>query len=221
MKQLIQNNWFRFSITFLFCLLYSLLRETSYSTFVKPLPILFWLLIVINSSRIGSANWLIYALITAAMGDILLDLGTQWLKIGAIPFLVSTAFLAYAFYTRLKRSEPAVSLLKKMSVIFLAFIPFAVLYVYIRGYSDEAATTGLVLFTLSAFLIANALANLIFNRSEHSNIIKPILGFAGACSIVANFVLYSVDLYVTPIPRDLVIQVYYWGTAFVTWSFID
>jgi len=221
MKQFLQNNWFRFAFTFLFCLLYSLIRETSYSTFAKPLPILFWLLIVINSSRIGSANWLIYALTTAALGDILLDLGDQWLKIGAIPFLVSTALLAYAFHRRLKRSMLVVSKYKKLSVFISVFILFGVIYVYIRGHSEEAASIGLVLFTLSAFLIANALSNLFFNRKEHYEIIKPILGFTGACGIVANFVLYSVDLYVTPIPRDLVIQVYYWGTAFVAWSFID
>ena len=96
-----------------------------------------------------------------------------------------------------------------------------VLFSILKNHSTEAVTIGGVLFALSVFLLSTSLSNLLFNESEKSYHYKPLIGFLGACGIVANYVLYSIDLYLAPIPRDIVIQVYYWGTALVTWSYLD
>jgi len=220
MTRLIENNYFRFGITFLLCLQYSLLRETSYSTITKPLPIIFWLLIMLFSERKKTGSWIIISLCFAFLGDILLDLGDQWLKIGSLPFLVSTALLAVAFHLRLRNSNSNSSHLKKGVLFLLVALPFILLYRVLVQRSTEAATIGAVLFTISVFLLWTSLSNLIFNKKEKTTLIRPWLGFVGVCGIVANYVLYSIDLYLMPIPRDLVIQVYYWGTAFIVWSFL-
>jgi len=221
MEKIINNNYFRFGITFLLCLQYSLLRETSYSTLTKPLPIIFWLLIALFSEKNKAGGWIIISLGFAFLGDVLLDLGDQWLKIGALPFLLSTAFLAVAFHFRLQMSNSNGSYLKRGFLFLLIALPFIFIYRALVQHSTEAATIGAVLFTISVFLLWTSLSNLLCNKIEKITFNRPLLGFFGACGIVANYVLYSIDLYVTPIPRDLVIQVYYWGTALVTWSFLE
>jgi len=221
MKKIFSNNYFRFGITFLLCLQYSLVRDTSYSTITKPLPVIFWLLITLFSEKNKAGVWIIISLSFAFLGDILLDLGDQWLKIGALPFLVSTAFLAVAFHFRLRHSNSNSSYIQKGFLFVLVALPFVLLYWILVQQSREAATIGAVLFTISVFLLWTALSNLLFNKTEKSNYIRPLFGVLGACGIVANYVLYSIDLHLAPIPRDVVIQVYYWGTAFVTWSFLN
>lgn len=216
-----KNNYFRFGITFLLCLQYSLLRETAYSTITKPLPIIFWLIVALFSERTKGGGWVLLSLSCAFIGDILLDLGEQWLKIGAIPFVASTALLAVAFQNRLRNRQQSASDLKRGLLFFLIAVPFILLYWVLVSYSTEAATTGAILFIISALLLWTALSNLLFNEAEKARYIRPLLGFIGACGIVANYVLYSIDLHIMPIPRDVVIQVYYWGTVFVTWSFLE
>lgn len=221
-KNIFQNNLFRFGITFLLCLQYSLLRETSYSTFTKPLPIIFWLVIALSSKKQKEGRWLVISLTFAFLGDILLDLGEAWLKIGALPFLGSTAFLALGFHRRLQNSNQSNATFRKKALVFLLlFLPFLLLFLVLIQYSSETAFIGAVLYTLSVFLLFTSLSNLLFNLAEKVNPTKVFLGFVGACGIVANYVLYSIDLHLHPIPRDLVIQVYYWGTAFAAWSFLD
>jgi len=215
-----ENNYFRFGVTFLLCLQYSLLKETTYSTITKPLPIIFWLFIVLFSRRKQSGRWVIISLCFAFLGDILLDLGDQWLRIGALPFLLSTAFLALAFHMRLRNSEPISNYLLKGFLLVIIAVPFMLLHQTLIQYSTEAGTIGAILFTIATFLLWTSLSNLLFNKMEKDDFIRPFLGVVGACGIIANYVLYSIDLYMMPIPRDVVIQVYYWGTAFVAWSFL-
>jgi len=219
--RLFENNYFRFGITFLLCVQYSLLRETSYSTITKPLPIIFWLLIALFSKRNKAGSWILLSLCFAFLGDILLDLGDEWLKFGSLPFLVSTALLAVAFHIRLRNSKDHPTYFKSALLLVVVAFPFILLYRALVQRSTEAATIGAILFTISVFLLWTSCRNLLFNTTERTTFIRPVLGFLGACGIVANYVLYSIDLYIIPIPRDLVIQVYYWGTAFAIWSFLE
>lgn len=214
------NNIFRFGITFLLCLQYSLLRETAYSTIVKPLPVIFWLLIVFFSDKRPEGKWVIFSLLAAFIGDILLDLGPNWLKIATIPFLGSTALLALAFHFRGGRSEAKPTFLKEVLLLLPIAALFFGLYQYIVAYSHKAATIGAVLFTLATFLLWRSMAVLLFKKAGTDTPIRRVMGVIGACGIIANYVLYAIDLSIQPIPRDLVIQVYYWGQAFAAWSFL-
>lgn len=216
-----KNNAFRFGITFLLCLQYSLLRETAYSTIVKPLPVIFWLLIVLFSDKRPEGKWVIASLAAAFIGDILLDLGPNWLKIATIPFLGSTALLAAAFHFRVKNSPTKPSLLKEILLLLPIAIFFFACYQYIAAYSAEAATVGAILFTLSCLLLWRSTAALLFKKDQEDARFRRMMGVLGACGIVANYILYAIDLSIQPMPRDLVIQVYYWGQAFAAWSFLD
>lgn len=84
----------------------------------------------------------------------------------------------------------------------------------------EAAKIGAVLMLLSTLLIWQSLTVLIFKRESDDLRFYRFMGFIGTCGIVANYVLYSINIGLTPIPRDLVIQLYYWGQAFAAWSFL-
>lgn len=215
-----KNNVFRFGITFLLCLQYSLLRETGYSTIVKPLPVVFCLLIVFFSEKRPEGKWIILSLSAAFIGDILLDLGPNWLIIATIPFLGSTALLALAFHFRVSTDTVKRSILKEVGLSIPIVILFLGLYRYLLAYSNNAATVGAVLFTLSALLLWRSVAVLLFKNNEVDADFRRVMGVIGACGIIANYVLYAIDLSVHPIPRDLVIQVYYWGQAFAAWSFL-
>ena len=215
-----KNNAFRFGITFLLCLQYSLLRETTYSTIVKPLPVIFWLLIVLFSDRRPEWKWVIGSLLAAFIGDILLDLGPDWLKIATIPFLGSTALLALAFHFRVTNTTDKPALVKEILLLLPIAGFFFACYQYIASYSDKAATVGAILFTLSGLLLWRATAVLLFKKDSEDANFRRKMGVLGACGIVANYMLYSIDLSIQPMPRDLVIQVYYWGQAFAAWSFL-
>ena len=219
-SQILHNQSLRIISFLILCFLYSFFKDDPVSTFLKPLPIVFCLFILLNTQRINAAKWLVYSLSCAIIGDILLDLGEDWIQIGALPFLASTAFMAVAFKKRLSATLHRASLLNQSLILILVALPFLCLFNWLISYSTEAANTGSVLFTLSVILITTAITNLIFNKQERPILLKLILGLMGALGIVANYVLFSIDLYVVPIPRDLVIQVYYWGTALVVWSFM-
>ena len=216
-----QNNYFRFGITFLLCLQYSLLRTTAYSTFVKPLPIIFWLLIVLFSNKRSTAKWVILSLSSAFIGDILLDLGEDWLKIATVPFLGSTALLALAFHFRVRNSAEKPSFLQEILLLLPIAVAAISLHLYLAPHLGDAAKIGAVLLTLSVFLLWRSLAVLLFKKDHEDERLRRIMGVIGACGIVANYVLYSINLSVLPIPRDIVIQVYYWGQAFAAWSFLQ
>lgn len=215
-----KNNIFRFGITFLLCLQYSLLRETSYSTIVKPLPVIFWFFIVFFSNKQPAGKWVLFSLFTAFIGDILLDLGPNWLKIATIPFLGSTALLALAFHFRGRKGLQKPTFFKEVLLLFPIAVLFFGLYQYIASYSADAATVGAVLFTLSVFLLWRSLAVVLLKKDKEDVTFRRIIGLIGACGIIANYVLYAINLSIQPIPRDLVIQVYYWGQAFAAWSFL-
>ena len=218
---LLQNNYFRFGLTFLLGLQYSLLRETDYSTIVKPLPIIFWFLIVLFSPKRPEGKWVAVSLFFAFMGDILLDLGADWLKIATIPFLGSTVLLALAFHYRGSRT-PSKSTWRKEILLLLPIALAAIsLHLYLTPHLGAAAKIGAALLSLSVLLLWRSLAVLLFKKEEEDAQFLRWLGLLGACGIVANYVLYSINLSIQAIPRDVVIQVYYWGQAFAAYSFLD
>lgn len=195
---------------------YSLLRTTELSTFVKPLPIIFWFFIVLVSPKRPEGWWIALSLFLAAIGDILLDLGPNWLILATLPFLGSTLILALAFHLRLKTTSGVKG--------FLLLIPIALIalmfHQFMAPFIGEAAKIGAVLMALSTLLIWKSLSVLIFKSGKDDMFLYRLMGFIGACGIVANYVLYSINIGLTAIPRDLVIQLYYWGQAFVAWSFL-
>ena len=159
------------------------------------------------------------SLIAALAGDVMLDLGPDWLIPATVPFLGSTLLLAFAFHLRLgggfgRQAGKELALLAPVAAAALAL--FAAMA---PGLAD-AAPVGAVLLALSVLLLWRALAALLFNTAPEDARWRRRAGLAGACGIVANYVLYAVDLSVRPVPRDLVIQVYYWGQAFAAWSFL-
>lgn len=221
MTVLLRNNWFRFGVTAVLAALYSALRSTEYSAFVKPLPIMFWCLVVIASPKRAEGKWaeekwVLASLCAAFIGDILLDLGEGWLIIATVPFLGSTLLLALAFHLRSRgASIPAVKDIGLLLPILLG----AILFYHLTAPHMEVAARriGAVLLGLSVLLLWRALAAALFGDDLR---LRRAAGFIGACGIVANYLLYSVNLGIRPIPRDLVIQVYYWGQAFAAWSFL-
>ena len=216
-----RNNTFRFGMTFLLCLQYSLLRETGYSTFVKPLPVIFWFLVVLFSNKRPEGNWILLSFFCAFIGDILLDLGAEWLKIATVPFLSSTALLALAFHFRLRNDGNKLAYVKDVLLLVPIAVAAILLHLRLAPHLGDAAKIGGVLLTLAVLLLWRSLAVVLFKNNTTDVSFRRVMGLIGACGIVANYVLYSINLSVQPIPRDLVIQVYYWGQAFVAWSFLN
>ncbi|GGX59723.1 hypothetical protein GCM10011309_06890 [Litorimonas cladophorae] len=220
MRSLFRNNIFRFGMTLFLTGLYSLLRNTEWSSVVKPLPIIFWALVVMFSAKRPAAEWVVANLFAAALGDVLLDLGPDWLLIATLPFLGSTLLLALAFHLRghaldvnLGRGE---DLLLLLPIIALA-VGF---HLFMAPRLADAATVGAALLLISSLLLWRALS-LVISRG---NAVDPtpvrFIGFLGACGIVTNYILYSINIGLHPVPRDLVIHVYFWGQAFAAWSFL-
>ncbi|MEP3890561.1 MAG: lysoplasmalogenase family protein [Hellea sp.] len=218
--RLLQNNYFRFGITLILTLQYSLLRMTDFSTVVKPLPIIFWLAIILFSPKRPEGRWVVVSLFCAAIGDILLDLGAGWLIPATIPFLGSTLILAFAFYMR---GRSAIGKTQRLQS-FPLLVPIALLAIGFHSLMaplmGEAAKIGAVLMLLSTLLIWQSLMVLVLKRDSDDLRVHRLLGFIGTCGIVANYILYSINIGLNPVPRDLVIQLYYWGTAFTAWSFL-
>ena len=212
-----QQAWFRWGGTAVLCLQYSLLRETEWSTWVKPLPVIFWWLIVLYSPKRPAAIWLQCSLFAAFVGDIMLDLGPDWLLLATIPFLGSTALLAFAFDRRM-RSNPG-SLSRRGELMIVLPLVLLGFHTSLAQQLAHAATMGAVLMSLSVLLFWRATAAAL-SCSQSAEDTRRWFGVLGCCGIVANYVLYSIDLAGYPMPRDLVIQVYYWGQALVAWSFL-
>lgn len=218
--RLLPNNYFRFGVTLILAGFYSLLRETGFSTFVKPLPIIFWFIIVLDSPKRAGGWWVLLSLFCAGLGDVLLDLGPEWLRVATVPFLASTLVLAWAFHVK-GRSGGAGSHWGKEVILLLPILALAsAFHRFMAPLMGEAAKIGAVLMGLSVLLIWRALAVLVFGPTSERSRFYHLVGFLGACGIVANYVLYAVNIGLRPVPRDLVIQLYYWGTAFAAWSFL-
>lgn len=215
-----QQAWFRWGGTLLLCLQYSLLRETEWSTWVKPLPVIFWWLIVWFSPKRPAACWLQCSLFAAFLGDIMLDLGPGWLLVATVPFLGSTALLAFALDRRMRFNPGALSWRTELLILIPLVVLATVFHTSLSQQLAHAAGMGAVLMGLSVLLIWRALAAALACESAEYDPRRWLAVF-GCCGIVANYVLYSVDLAGYAVPRDLVIQVYYWGQALVAWSFLQ
>jgi hypothetical protein len=219
MQNPFEKNIFRFGMTLLLTGLYSLLRTTEWSTVVKPLPILFWALVVLLSAKRPAAKWVIASLLAAALGDILLDLGPEWLLIATIPFLGSTLLLSLAFHLRGKAANVSLGLSKDV-LLLLPFLALAVgFHLFMAPRLAEAANVGAILFLLSTLLLWRAVS-LVVRKNTADPLLVRFIGFLGACGIVANYILYTINIGLHPVPRDLVIQAYFWGQAFAAWSFL-
>lgn len=212
--------WFRWGGTLLLCLQYSLLRETEWSTWVKPLPVIFWWLIVFYSPKRPTAFWLQCSLFAAFIGDIMLDLGPDWLLVATVPFLGSTALLALALNQRQRSNPGTLPWSKELLILAPLAISATLFHTALAPQLAHAATMGAVLMGLSVLLIWRATAAAVACQpSAHDR--RRWVAVLGCCGIVANYVLYSIDLTGVAVPRDLVIQVYYWGQALVAWSFLQ
>ena len=217
---LLQNNYFRFGTTLILAALYSLLRETHISTFVKPLPILFWFIVVLASPKRVGGWWVLLSLFCAGIGDVLLDLGPDWLGVATVPFLGSTLVLAWAFHIGGRSARVKIHWSKEL-LLLSPILGWAIAFhLFMAPLMGEAARIGAVLMGLSTLLIWRALAAVVFAPPFERPRLYRVIGFLGACGIVANYVLYAVNIGLHPVPRDLVIQLYYWGTAFAAWSFL-
>lgn len=218
---MLRQDYFRFGITVALTALFSLLRTTEYSTVVKPLPVIWWLLIALGSPRRPGGAWVLLSLSAAILGDILLDLGEDWLRVGTLPFLGSTLILAIAFHL----SAHPQDFLRRWQAEAWLLAPVGgaawLLFRYLSPHLGESRLAGGVLLTLSVLLLWRAGSAYALTKPSLGERLQRRLGLLGASGIVANYVLYAVDLSVQPIPRDLVIQVYYWGQAFATWSFLS
>ena len=154
------------------------------------------------------------------MGDVLLDLGPDWLMVATVPFLGSTLVLAWAFHIGGRAACVKIHWSKE-ALLLLPILGLAVAFHHFMApLMGEAAKIGAVLMGLSTLLIWRALAAVVFVASSETPRLYRVIGFVGACGIVANYVLYAVNIGLHPVPRDLVIQLYYWGTAFAAWSFL-
>ena len=178
-------------------------------------------MIVLFSTRRPEGKWVLLSLFFAFTGDILLDLGEDWLKIATIPFLGSTVLLAFAFHLRGRGAHSKPTWIQEGLLLLPLAIAAISLHLYLAPHLGDAAKIGAVLLSLSVLLLWRSLAVLLFKKEEGDAKFRHWLGLSGACGIVANYVLYSINISIQPIPRDLVIQVYYWGQAFAAFSFLE
>lgn len=218
---LFRNDYFRFGATLGLAVLYSLLRSTEYSTLVKPLPIILWCVIVFFSAKRREGNWVLASLGAAFVGDILLDLGENWLIVATVPFLGSTLLLALAFHLRSRANKPSPNSWKELILLAPIALGAVAFYFFTAPYMEPSARNiGSILLSISVLLLWRSLAVAVFGGASDDGQHRCWIGFAGACGIVMNYLLYTINLGVHPVPRDLVIQVYYWGQAFAAWSFL-
>ena len=216
---LFRNNYFRFFFTLVFTVLYSLFRESEYSTIVKPLPIIYWLFVATFSPKINGGYWLVGSLLFAFIGDILLDVSSIQLTVSTIPFLLFTALLAVSIFYRFQADEKKV--LRKSDIpilILIVILVFGLLF----SISDSKGPlryiqSGLAL--ASIMLLWNGI-RLMTKKSNDDPRWKRNLAFIGILGIIGNYVLYALNLKGFEVSRDLVIQIYYWGQAMVAWSFL-
>jgi hypothetical protein len=219
---LFRNDYFRFGSTLVLAVLYSGLRETEVSTLVKPLPVIFWCFIVWFSPKRREGYRVLASLCTAFIGDILLDLGEDWLIVATVPFLGSTLILATAFHLRSRSGLRNFHVSKEISLLVIWAIAAIVFYglTAIRLEMSERLN-GAVLLAISVLLLWRSSAVALLSTDPLDHRFRRWIGFAGAFGIVANYLLWAIDLGGTDIPRDLVIQVYYWGQASAAWSFLQ
>lgn len=216
-----RNDYFRFGATLIFAVLYSALRTTEYSTVVKPLPVLLWAIVVLLSPKRPEANLVFVSLSMALIGDVLLDLGDRWLIIATVPFLGSTLLLAFAFHLRTRKVVARDRRLVDLLILVPIVVAAVLFYRFTAPFLDPAAQRiGAVLLLISVILIWRSLSLSLLAPKDSTWTFRHWVGLLGASGIVANYLLYSINLGIHPVPRDLVIQVYYWGQAFAAWSFL-
>jgi hypothetical protein len=218
---ILHSNIFRFGATLVLAGLYSALRTTDISTLVKPLPVILWAVIVLYSPKRPEGRWVLASLCAAFIGDILLDLGEDWLIIATVPFLGSTLLLAVAFHIRSEAKISDVLRIRELALLIPLILAATMFYHATAPHMEASARLiGSVLITISVLLLWRAVSVAVTKTSANDPAFLRWAGFIGACGIVANYLLYSVNLTGHAVPRDLVIQVYYWGQAFAAWSFL-
>jgi len=199
---------------------YSLLRDGGLSTLVKPLPILFFAAVLAFSLKRKGGKFVLLSLLAASLGDVLLDLGDAWLRAGAVVFIGSTLLLADAFNLRQKSLERRVPRAIDALIVAILFMSAAFFVAQMSAALPDTLIVGSVLMALSALLISLAATTALRDGASGDPMSSRLIAFFGACGIVSNFILYTLGLAGFTFPRDLVIQLYYWGQAAVTWSFL-
>ena len=183
---------------------YSLTREYNYSVWVKPIPVLccFLLLLWNRPWSVPTANMVLVGLVISMVGDIALDLSATTLGIGIFTIVMFLYGLA------LSKSNKALSLSTLIPTLFIFGGIYGVMYPHLEDRKVSAAVYQLVLIWM--VWRGAALLNQDTKKSP-SNTPQKWLIFLGVLGIAMNGVLYGVDLYLFPIPRDFVIQSYYIG----------
>ena len=185
-------------------LVYSLVQELHYSVWIKPLPVLFCFLILLwnQSWSPPTAKIVLVGLVISMVGDIALDLSATTLGIGIFTLVMS--LYGVALYKANK--DLSASTLIPTLLVFGGI--YAMMYPYLADRKVSAAIYQLVLI----WMVWRGATMLIWNTKNSSpTTSQKWLLFLGVLGIAMNGVLYGVDLYLLPIPRDLVIHSYYFG----------
>jgi hypothetical protein len=183
---------------------YSLVQELHYSVWIKPLPVLFCFLILLwnQSWSPPTAKIVLVGLVISMVGDIALDLSATTLGIGIFTLVMS--LYGVALYKANK--DLSTSTLIPTLLVFGGI--YAMMYPHLADRKVSAAIYQLVLI----WMVWQGATMLIWSTKNNSpTTSQKWLLFLGVLGIAMNGVLYGVDLYLLPIPRDLVIHSYYFG----------
>lgn len=171
---------------------YTLAPQAGVAPWIKPLPALAAAAMVWLGGRTGH-RVVTAALVVAAAGDVLLDVeGTA--RLGTLTFVLVVAMLAVGL------RDAAVGPRWRGVALAGAWVTVSGVLV-VPALGDRLVAGLLILGATAAFLA-------VAGRGSAT------LGL-GALLIASNFTLFAVDLVVTPVPRWLVIGVYYVGLLLV------
>lgn len=171
---------------------YTLAPDAGVAPVIKPLPALSAAALVWLGARPGR-TWLASALVLAAVGDVLLDFDAT-LRLGTLLFAVVVAVMARGLW-------PAVAGPAWRGVVVAGSWTLVSGVAVVPSLGDRLVAGTLI-------LVATAVMLYVAGRGS-------ALLAVGGLLIASNFTLFAVDLVLTPMPRWLVIGVYYVGLLLV------
>lgn len=189
-------------------LAYSLCRGKDYSVWIKALPVFSCLLYYTTHGLRGIITdpIIVGGLIISMVGDIALDLGYTTVGI-AIFTLVMLIYGIGLYCFNQSRSWRSLIL-----IVLILGVIYYLMYPHLEG----RRTSGLIYQIALGWMVWRGTGTLTL----HSNIVpltsrQSYFILAGTIGIAANGILYGIDVYLHPIPRDIVIQSYYFGQFFM------
>lgn len=192
---------------------YSLTRAYDFSVWIKALPVLccFLILLCNRSWSPRTTQIILIGMAISMLGDIALDLSATTLGIGI--FTVVMSLYGYALY----QAQRAFTWLALIPTLIIFASIYAMMYPHLSGRRVSAAIYQLVLI----WMVWRGAALLTWKNQHGPDSYQKWFIFLGTLGIALNGVLYGVDLYLFPIPRDLVIQVYYLGQLLLVLGLIQ